>query len=270
VTPTLKHRALVTGASSGIGAEFARQLAARGCDLVLTARRGDRLEALAADLRQRHGIDAQVVPGDLADPAAPAGIVETACRDGRTVDFLVNNAGYGVRGGFLASDWATHRAFLQVLLIAPVELCHRLLPGMRTRGHGRILNVASLAGLVPPSAGHTLYGAVKAGLVRFSQSLALENRAHGVHVCALCPGFTYSEFHDVNGMRARMSGMPAWMWMDAPTVVRQGLDAVERGDIVYVNGRINRATRTLFKLLPERLATRLMARRARNFRDAGD
>ncbi len=266
--PSPRRRALVTGASSGIGAEFARQLAARGCDLVLTARREERLQSLADELRSRHGIDVQVIAADLADPAAPARIVEAACRDGRIVDILINNAGYGVRGGFLASEWAVHRDFLQVMLTAPLELCHRLLPAMRERRSGGILNVASLAGLVPASAGHTLYGAVKVCLIRFSQSLALENRAHGVRVCALCPGFTYSEFHDANGMRARMSRMPAWMWMDAPSVVRQGLDALERGRIICVTGRINRAIKSLFKLLPDALALRLMERRAKPFRDA--
>ena len=223
------HRALITGASAGIGAEFARQLAARGCDLVLTARRADRLDALAAELRERHGIDVQVIADDLADPAAPARIVAAATGDGRAVDVLVNNAGYGVPGRYDKVDWATHARFMQVLVTAPLELCHRLLPAMRARGYGRIINVASLAGLIPGTPGNTLYGPSKAFWVRTSQALALENRAHGVNVCALCPGFTHSEFHDVSQARALVSKLPGWMWSNADDVVRAGLDAVEHG-----------------------------------------
>lgn len=260
------RRALVTGASAGIGAAFARALAARGHALVLTARRAERLDALAAELRERHGIDAVALPTDLADPQAPARLVAELERRGLPIDVLINNAGYGVPGTFEASSWQRHADFIQVLMTAPTELAHRLLPGMRARGYGRIVNVASLAGHLPGSTGHTLYAASKAYLIKFSQSLALENRARGVHVCALCPGFTYSEFHDVTGARALVSKMPAYMWMDADTVAVQGLDAVERGDIVYVNGHVNRTIKTLFKLLPDGLALKLIARRSRDFR----
>ncbi|HEY3521704.1 MAG TPA: SDR family oxidoreductase [Rhodanobacteraceae bacterium] len=259
-------RALVTGASSGIGAAFARELAARGCDLVLTARREDRLHALADELHARHGIDAQVIAADLSRADAPIRIAGELARRGLHVDILVNNAGYGVPGDFLASDWRTHADFIGVLMIAPTELCHRLLPAMRARGYGRIVNVASLAGLVPGTPKHTLYAAAKSYLVKFSQSLALENRAQGVNVCAVCPGFTYSEFHDVTGARQKVSKMPGWMWMGAERVVREGLGAVEDGEIVYIPGRINRLTRTLFKLLPDKLGLKVIARRARHFR----
>jgi len=259
-------RALVTGASSGIGAAFARELAARGCDLVLTARRGDRLQALAHQLAMQYGVEAQVLVADLASPDSCGKIVAELERRALHVDILINNAGYGVPGSFIASEWPTHKDFIRVLMSAPTELSHRLLPAMRARGYGRIVNVASLAGLVPGTPGHTLYAAAKAYLIAFSQSLGLENRTHGVNVCALCPGFTYSEFHDVTGARAKVSKMPGWMWMDADRVVREGLDAVERGAIVYVPGRINRSIKRLFKLLPDRLALKLIARRARHFR----
>lgn len=262
----LRHRALVTGASAGIGAEFARQLAARGCDLVLTARREDRLQDLASALRAQHGIDVQVIADDLTDPTAPERIVAAATRDGRALDMLVNNAGYGVPGRYDKVDWATHAQFMQVLVTAPLELCHRILPAMRERGYGRIVNVASLAGLVPATPGNTLYGPAKAFLTRVSQALAMENRAHGIHVCALCPGFTYSEFHDVSQARGLVSRLPGWMWSDADDVVRQGLDAVERGRVVYVPGRVNRAIKVLMDVLPDRLALALVTRRARHFR----
>jgi short-subunit dehydrogenase len=264
--PAVRHRALVTGASSGIGAEFARQLAARGCDLVLTARREDRLQALAAELRTQHGVDVQVVADDLAEPAAPDRIVAFATRDGRAIDILVNNAGYGVPGRYDKVDWTTHAQFMQVLVAAPLQLCHLVLPAMRQRGFGRIVNVASLAGLVPATPGNTLYGPAKAFLMRVSQALAMENRTHGIHVCALCPGFTYSEFHDVSQARGLVSRMPGWMWSSAEDVVRQGLDAVERGRVVCVPGRVNRAIKVLMDVLPDPLALGLVARRAKHFR----
>ncbi len=260
--------ALVTGASAGIGAEFARQLAAEGLGVVLTARRTDRLETLAADLRARHGVDVVCIGADLADPHAPARLFEECAQRGLAIDVLVNNAGYGVPGSFLSRSWQTHADFIQVLMTAPAELCHRFLPAMRERGRGRIINVASLAGHVPAPAGHTLYAASKAYLIKFSQALALENRAQGVHVCAHCPGFTYSEFHDVTGTREQMKSMPRWLWMDADEVVRDGLAAVARGDAIRVSGRVNRAIKALTRLLPDRLGEHLVARSGKEFRDS--
>lgn len=260
------RRALVTGASAGIGEAFARELARRGHDLVLTARRADRLEALAEELRDRHAIEAIVAPLDLARPDGPEALVAALEAQGLAIDVLVNNAGYGVPGYFNEQPWSTHAAFIQVLMTAPTELAYRLLPGMKARGYGRIVNVASLAGHVPGSAGHTLYAASKAYLIKFSQSLALEGKGTGVHTTAVCPGFTYSEFHDVTGSRNLVSKMPAFMWMDALTVARQGLDAVDAGTAVYVNGGVNRAIKTLFKLLPDGLALKMIERQGRRFR----
>ncbi|MDE3073048.1 MAG: SDR family oxidoreductase [Pseudomonadota bacterium] len=265
--PPARPLSLVTGASAGIGAAFARGLAARGHDLVLTARRLDRLQALAGELRGRHGGQVTVLAHDLADPAAPLALFDALEQRGLQVDWLVNNAGYGVPGTFVANDWATHADFLQVLLAAPTELAWRLLPGMRQRGYGRIVNVASLAGQLPGPAGHTLYAAAKAYMIRFSQSLALENRPAGVHVCALCPGFTRSEFHDVTGTRGKMDKLPGFMWLSAEEVVAQGIAAVERGTPVHVTGRVNRTIKTLVQLMPDRLALWLSAREARRYRN---
>jgi short-subunit dehydrogenase len=266
-TPTLTGRwALVTGASAGIGAALARELAARGCNLVLTARRTDRLEALATELSGRHAVRSESIAADLADAHAPEALCAEIGRRGVAIDVLVNNAGYGVAGHYPAQPWNVHADFLQVMVTAPCELAHRLLPGMQQRGYGRIVNVASLAGLVPGSAGHTLYAASKAFLIKFSQSLALENARHGVNVCALCPGFTYSEFHDVTGTRPIVSKMPKWMWLGADEVARQGVDAVERGEAVWVTGRVNRAIKSLLKLLPDRLALRTVQKRSKDFR----
>jgi hypothetical protein len=266
MTPS-RPLSLITGASSGIGAEFARQLAANGHDLVLTARRADRMETLATELRERHAAQVTVLPHDLADPATPRALCDVLEERGLQVDWLINNAGYGVPGTLDANDWRTHADSLQVLLTAPTELAWRLLPGMRRRGHGRIINVSSLAGHVPGPAGHTLYAATKAYLIKFSQSLALENLSSGVNVCALCPGFTWSEFHDVTGTRDKMNKLPGFMWLSAQDVVRQGIAAVERGVPVYIPGRVNRIIKTVVQLMPDRLAMWLSARESKRYRN---
>jgi uncharacterized protein len=258
--------ALVTGASSGIGAAIAREYARRGVRLILTARRVERLEALAAELRPQ--VDVVTLAADLADPAAPAELQAQIAARGLHVAHLVNNAGYGVPGRYLSSDWKTHADFLQVMVTAVSELTWRFLPAMEAAGHGRILNVASLAGLAPASAGHTLYGAAKSFMIRFSESLALEVAERGVHVCALCPGFTYTEFHDVNGMRERVSKLPKLLWLDADSVARLGLDAVERGRTRCVTGGANRIIAGLSKYLPDPLARALVASRSKEFRDS--
>ena len=134
------------------------------------------------------------------------------------------------------SPWQVHEDFLRVMVAGVCELTYRLLPGMLDRGYGRIVNVASLAGLVPAPAGHALYGASKAFLIKFSEALSHEGRAHGVHVTALCPGFTLSEFHDVTGTREQMRGLPGWMWLDAATVAQQGYDAVMAGEAIHITG----------------------------------
>lgn len=259
---------LITGASAGIGAAFARALAARGHDLVLTARRADRLETLAAELREKHGCAVTVIPADLEAPGAAAALTAAIDARGIAVDWLINNAGYGVPGSLDAEPWDVHARFLRIMAEVPTELIWRLLPGMRARGYGRIVNVASLAGHVPGSAGHTLYPAVKSYLIKMSQSLALENADRGIHVLALCPGFTMSEFHDVTGTREIMRKMPSYMWQTAEAVVDEALIAVETGAPVRVTGRLNRAIKAMFKLLPDALAYRLIARSAHRWRDA--
>lgn len=267
--PQRKPLALVTGASAGIGAAFARELAARGHDLVLVARRRERLEALAAELQARHGTTSTILAADLNQPQAPREIVEALQARGLAVDVLVNNAGYGVPGFLLDQDWPVHRDFMQIMATAPVELAWRLLPGMLARGHGRILNIASVAGLIPGTAGHTLYAAAKAFLIKFSQSLALEYRDRGVHTCAVCAGFTLTEFHDVNGARPLMNRMPKWIWLQADRVARDALDAVERGKVVQISGLLYKTVHLLTRWMPDWLQLRLSARRSRHFRVQG-
>lgn len=261
----LPGHALITGASSGIGAAIAREYAARGKALVLTARRLDRLDALATELRAK--VPCVVIAMDLADRAAPKQLFAETQARGIFVDTLVNNAGYGVPGRYLSRDWKTHEDFLQVMIGAVAELIHLYLPAMEQEGRGRILNIASLAGLSPASAGHTMYGATKAWLIRFSECLALECRPRGVHVTALCPGFTYSEFHDVNGMRSRVSRLPRWLWSSSEQVAKIGVDAVESGRTRVIVGGANKTIALAMKHLPEPLARALAASKTREFRD---
>jgi short-subunit dehydrogenase len=262
-----RRLALVTGASAGIGAAFARILADHGYDLALTARRGDRLERLAEEIRLRSGVETLIIETDLADTEAPGRILDHLTAHGRTADILINNAGYGLPGAYADTRWADQRDFLQVLLNGPCELAHRVLPGMLANRFGRIVNVASLAGLVPGAAGHTLYGASKSFMVRFSQSLHLETAGTGVHVTALCPGFTWSEFHDVNGTRARTeAGVPSWMWLGADEVAAAGYEAMEANRPVCVTGAPNKAIAALSKLIPDEWALALIAWQGPKFR----
>ena len=262
-----RRLALVTGASAGIGAAFARVLAGHGYDLALTARRVDRLETLAEELSLRFGVEALAVAADLAEPDAPGQILDHLTAHGRTVDCLVNNAGYGLPGAYADTRLDDQRAVIQVMVTAPAELAHRVLPGMIHRGFGRIVNVSSLAGLLPGAAGHTLYGAVKAFQVRFSQSLHLETQSQGVHVSALCPGFTYSEFHDVAGTRAQITqSTPPWLWLGADEVAAAGYEAVEANRPICVPGAPNKSIAALTKLIPDEWALALMATQSARFR----
>jgi short-subunit dehydrogenase len=258
--------ALVTGASSGIGKAFAELLAEKGYALVLTARRRDRLEELAAALRQRHHVDTHIIVADLAEPDASGTIVSELERRNLTVDFLVNNAGYGVPGSYTNVTWIDHSRFMQVMVTAVLDLTYQLLPGMVERGWGRIVNIASVAGMVPAPAGHTLYGASKAFLIRFSEALAAENLDRGINVTAVCPGFTLSEFHDVTGTRDRMNKMPGFLWLTASGVARDGYDAVMRGDSVVVNGWIYRFLVWLTGALPRGLSRRVSGSAGRRYR----
>ena len=260
------RRALVTGASSGIGLAFAHVLAEHGHDLILTARRQDRLQSLADGLRTRYGVDAAVIADDLADRDAPRRLVEAMARECLVVDILVNNAGFGVPGSYASTTWAQQRDFLQVLVLAVAELSHRLLPGMIERRWGRIINVASLAGLLPAVAGHTLYAASKSFVISFSESLSLEVAHHGVNVTASCPGFTHTEFHDVTGTRAQVTELPAFLWLDAGSVARDSYDAVMAGVPVYVPGRLNRSIASLARTMPRRVVGAVMRRNASKFR----
>jgi len=260
------RRVLVTGASAGIGKAFAEVFAQNGWNLILTARRTDRLEQLAAVLKQAHGTESTVIPGDLAEPDGARRLAGAITGRGLQVDGLVNNAGYAVPGYYARTAWADQDKFIRVLVTAPCELAHALLPGMVERRFGRIINVASVAGLVPGSAGHTLYGASKAFMVKFSQSLHVENDQHNVFTTALCPGFTYSEFHDVTGTRGQVSRLGKAWWSTAEEVAAAGYAAVMQAKPMIVTGSRSKLAVALAKYLPDGWALAIMRRRSREFR----
>jgi short-subunit dehydrogenase len=266
VNPGRRRTVLITGASAGIGAALARVHAAEGWDLVLTARREGPLNALADELR-RFGSAVTVMPEDLADPDAPRRLFDALALRGIEIDGLVNNAGFSRTAGFLNTDPAAHAAMIRVMLTAPVELARLFAPDMVARGYGRILNVASLAGQMPATGGDTLYGPIKSFLIKASQGLHLELRGTGVHVTALCPGYTLTEFHDVNGTRDEVStAYPAWMWQTAEHVARVGYDAVEANRPKVTPGVMNNLLAGLAKHLPDRVALNMVGGHAKRLK----
>jgi short-subunit dehydrogenase len=262
----MRRTALITGASSGIGEAFATVFASEGFDLVITARRAERLQDVADRLEGQYGGRVHVITGDLAQRDAARRLCEELAARGLQIDALVNNAGYGVPGVYSASPWSRHDEFLQVMVTTVAELTYRLVPGMVERRYGRIINIASLAGLVPAPAGHTLYAASKAFVIKFSESLAHEVGPYGVHVTALCPGFTWSEFHDVTGTRDRMNRLPTWMWMTAADVAREGFDAVMAGTPIHINGRVNRTIAILVRYIPQWIVRSVSRRFGKTYR----
>ena len=256
---------LITGASSGIGAAMATALAAEGRPLVLTARRGERLEALASRLRTSHGIPVHCLVHDLARPGGAADLLLALRQRGLAVHTLVNNAGFGLRGSFESNSWPQAEAMLQLMVQSAVQLCHGLLPAMQQQG-GRILNVASLAGLVPGLPGSSLYSASKAFLIRFSQSLAAENPGGHIRVMALCPGYVHTEFHAVLGVQERMQRLPGLFWMEADQLAAACLQALQGRQVVCVPGAVNRLIAALAKVLPDAAGTALSSAFSRRYR----
>lgn len=244
-----RRKALITGASAGIGATFAHQLAASGYDLLLAARRGDRLQALADQLARQHGIRCEVLSVDLASPNAAGLVMAHLDKLNWHVDFLVNNAGLSGHSKFAAAPWSQLNGEIQLMMTTLTELTHRIAPGMLERRWGRIINVSSLAALSPPGES-LLYSAIKSYVLVLSQSLDMEFKPHGVHVTALCPGFTHSEFHDVMGTRDTANHLPRMLWQQPQDVVREGIAAVMAGKPVCVPGLVNKIMAAVMRPMP--------------------
>jgi short-subunit dehydrogenase len=240
------QRALVTGASAGIGRAIAIDLATRGTDLVLVARDESRLQELADELTAAHAVDVEVLPADLT-LAADRERVEQRVADLPAVDCLVNNAGWGPYGPMAASDVATEADCVELNVTALTRLTQVAAQTFGLRRHGAILNVSSLAGF-QPNPGHATYGATKAFVTSLTEAVHEELRDTGVHVTALCPGYTRTEFHD----RAdwRIGGLPAAVWGRAEDVAREGVDGVLANRAVVIPGVPNKVAGNLSRVLP--------------------
>lgn len=247
---TIKRTALITGASAGIGATFARFLAAQGYDLLLVARRAERLNELSTELTAQYGVKCAVFAADLTDAQAPAKIMAFAQKQGITIDMLINNAGLSGKTAFAETPWQELANEIQLMITAVTELAYRVIPDMKQRGWGRIINLSSLAAFSPPGAS-LLYTGIKSYVLNISESLDMELKPYGIHVTALCPGFTYSEFHDVMGTRDTANSLPAILWQQPEAVVKEGYDAVMKGKPVCVPGIVNKVIASSMRPIPE-------------------
>jgi short-subunit dehydrogenase len=257
---------VVTGASSGIGEEIARELARRGHGLVLVARRAERLDALAEELTDR-GVRIETVALDLSDSVARAELPGKIEDLGLEVDVLINNAGVSTMGAVHLGDPEKELRMIEVDVAAVADLCTRFLPGMVERGNGAILNVASTAGF-QPLPGQAGYGACKAFVLSYSRSLAGELRGKGVSVTALCPGPVRTEFAETAGFDAESTkSVPSFVWEPADGVARAGLDGLEKGVQVVIPGTANRVTAALATITPKQLLVPVLARMHPALRD---
>lgn len=242
--------ALITGATAGIGAEFARQLAARGDDLVIVARDADRLARTAAELQHAHGVHVEALPADLLTDDGVAVVERRLTEANRPIDLLINNAGYGLRGDVLSTALDDELDHLAIHVTVPLRLAHTALGGMVQRGRGRVVMISSVAAYTPLGT----YSAAKAWGVSFARGANLVTRAHGVTVTAVCPGFTRTEFHD--RMRVSTRGIPAMLWLEAPRLVRLALRGIDRGRAVVVPTLRYRFIVALSGLVPDSLLGR--------------
>jgi len=260
MTPTTQHNtrpiALITGASAGLGLTFARALAQRGHDLILVARRTDRLEAIAAELAPS-GTNAEVLSADLTLEDHLARVAERIRACDRLA-MVVNNAGFGLDAWYYRSDLAGQSAMAKLHVLAPTHLTHAALPGMVARKQGAVINVSSVAAFLR-GAGSVMYCATKAFLNSFSVSLAGELQGTGVRVQALCPGFTYTEFHDVMGVDRKV--IPKFLWLQADYVVQQSLRDLERGRVISIPSLRYKCAVGALRVTPQWLMNRMNRKR---------
>lgn len=248
--------ALITGASSGLGAEYARQLAAKGADLVLVARDRSALEALAARLRTVYGVRVEVLAADLLKPRQRDRVIERVADETRPIEILVNNAGFGLPLAFERNDIADEVRHLRLHVDVPMRLTHAALGGMLARGHGRIVNVASVAAFIPRST----YGACKEWLVSFSRWANGRYGSRGVTVTAVCPGYTHTNFHERLGLPPGEEGVPGFLWLDARDVVAASLRDAARGRPVSIPSLRYKLLVALARYAPPALAARFAER----------
>ena len=249
----------MTGASSGIGADMARELAARGHDLALVARREDRMRELAEELAERHAVRAETFGCDIAEPEGRARLIGEVAERGLTVEILINNAGFGSGGAFHALDGDGETGMVRTNVEAVVALTSAWLPGMVERRRGAVLNLASLIGFQPVPFQAT-YGASKAFVLSFTQAVHEEVRGTGVTITALCPGPVRTEFGESGGFGGADDRIPSFMWLDSETVARAGIEGLEKGDRVVVPGVVNRLGALSGHYMPRALLLPLVRR----------
>ncbi len=235
----MTRTALITGASAGLGFEFANQLAKSGLDLVLVARRKERLEAVAKTLRDKYAVKVTTATADLASPTAPEELFEFTRDANLEIDYLVNNAGSAGPHLLEEPDWAPQAEFLELMMLSVAHMCHHFIPPMLEREFGRVINVSSFAGrLARPAGAH--YGPAKAYVIALTEELNLSLSDTNVHVSTLCPGFTHTDFHQANDLAEMKSALPGFLWYSAETVVQDGLAAVEKNRPIMISGRLYR------------------------------
>lgn len=250
--------ALVTGATAGLGAEFARQLAADHYDLVLVARDTDRLEQVGDELSRKHGVTVKLIGADLTTDEGCGAVADRLEDREHPVDLLVNNAGFGMYKVFGSAPLTDEERQLDLNVRAVMRLSHAAVRAMTGRGGGRIVNVSSVSAFVPRGSNAT-YAASKAWVTMFSEALSVQLKGSGVTVTAICPGFTRTEFHE--RAQADMSHVPERMWLSASDVVAEGLADAFEGKPVSIPTRQYRRLVTLVRLMPRPLVRRVMARR---------
>ena len=259
---TLQRVALVTGATTGIGASFSTILAKEGFDIILVARREEMIKQRASELANSYGVKTHGIVQDLTDPHAVEAILAQCKAIGRPVDVLVNNAGYPLTELFHRMTWAEVEAALQIYVISVVRLTHALLPGMISRGWGKVINIASMAAFEPGSYRSSLYSSSKAFVTTFSESIAAELKGTGVSVTAVCPGFTKTEWTARN--KLQNASVPNLLWMESDEVARAGFDAAMRGAPLSIVGTFPlRIISTMFQLAPRRFVGSFLSRKRR-------
>ncbi|MEU0222833.1 SDR family oxidoreductase [Streptomyces sp. NPDC006284] len=251
--------ALITGSTAGIGAAFARRLAADGHDLVLVARDTKRLREQATELHDRHGIEAEVLTADLATDTGIDAVTARLGERRKPVDLLINNAGFGNKGRFLEVSMADELTMLKVHCEAVLRLTSAATEAMRERGRGGVVNVASVAAFVPRGT----YGASKAWVVQFTQGVAKDLAGSGVRLMALCPGFVRTEFHERAGMGT--DNIPNWMWLDADKVVAAALADLSRGKSLSIPDPRYKTLMGAAKLVPRGMLGGLSSRTGRKY-----
>ena len=266
--PATDRTALVTGASSGIGVELARQLAQRGHGVTLVARREGPLRQLADELHTTHGVRAEVAPADQADEAARDALVREVAERGLEVDVLVNNAGFSTMGAVHRSEAARELSMIRTDVEAVVHLCTALVPAMVDRGRGAVLNVASTAAF-QPLPGQAGYSASKAFVLAYTQALAQELKGTGVTATALCPGPVETGFAAAAGMDEEVAGssLPKVMWVSAEAVAAAGVEGLAKGKRVVIPGGANRVLARVSAHAPRALVLPILARQHPALRD---